>query len=69
MKSLRLLQQLAKNPFYTLTPEEEDYLNNPPEPGTENQGLPKKRLVSPRGNAAVKSVGKINKHNTDPVAE
>ena len=69
MKSLKLLQQLAKNPFYTLTPEEQEYLANPPEAGTENIGRPKKTRVSSKGNAAVKSVGKLNKHTTDPVAE
>lgn len=62
MKSTKVLQKLAKNPFYKMTPEEQEQLQN----GSES--FPKAK-VSSKGNAAVKSVGKLNKHETDPVAE
>lgn len=65
MKSAKVLQKLAKNPSYKLTQEEQEQLEAFNRTGQES---PKVR-VSSKGNAAVKSVGKLNKHETDPVAE
>lgn len=67
MKSIKVLQKLAKNPYYQLTPEERMQLETPQTSGT-GEEYPKVNLPS-KGNAAVKSVGKLNKHETDPVAE
>lgn len=68
MKTREQLEKLAKNPFYKLSHEEEEFLTQTNEIVAEEDPKKKANLV-PKGNAAVKRIGKLEKHQTDPVAE
>lgn len=68
MKSIEQLKRLATNPFYTFTEEEQAALAasaSEQQAGGENSS-PK---FPTKGSAAVKQVGKLDKHTTDPVKE
>lgn len=68
MKSKEQLERLAKNPFYTLSADEQEELNA----YNEQEKQPKKKSsTSPKkhGNATVKRTGKLDKHPSDPVVE
>jgi hypothetical protein len=64
MKSVEQLQKLKINPFYKMSKEEIQALEE-----AESQASQKKGKMSSRGNAAVKETGKLDKHSSDPVAE
>lgn len=67
MKSVELLTQLSKNPHYKMTDEEKTLLSQAAEqPSGENA---KKKAYSSKGNAAVKEIGKLEKHPSDPSVE
>jgi ribosomal protein S20 len=69
MKSISLLRTLAKNPFYQLTPDEVEALKQADNQvvSSLDEDLKKKNVA--KGTAAVKRIGKIEKHSTDPVTE
>lgn len=69
MKSVQQLRVLAKNPFYQLTNEEVDILQeaDSKQATAYRKNIKKKKHV--KGAASVKIVGKINKHSTDPTTE
>lgn len=69
MKSISLLRTLAKNPFYQLSPEEQEALKQADNQvvSSLDEDLKKKNVV--KGTAAVKRIGKIKKHSTDPITE
>lgn len=67
MKTIEQLEKLSGNPFYTLTPEEQQRLEESrAEESLDGDESPKKLT---RGNAAVKEIGKLDKHSADPVSE
>lgn len=69
MKSDDTLVRLSKNPYYKLTSDEAQRVQNivsaPAE--TPTIDLTKKKVTGTLGNAAVKETGQLNKHQTDPV--
>lgn len=70
MKSIDQLQKLAENPFYTMDEEEKQVLNeaNAREHYSSVQDENKKKESQVvLGNAAVKEIGKLHKHATDPI--
>lgn len=73
MKSIAQLKQLAQNPFYKLSPEEQAAINahdSAQQAQAPQEGNPNPKVVfASKGNAAVKETGKLNKHGTDPVTE
>lgn len=74
MKTIEQLRRLKDNPFYTLTKEEEERLAAADSPKVKKRALKynepqvKTRTVE-KGSAAVKEIGSLNKHETDPVTE
>ena len=67
-KSIEQLRQLAKNPYYSLTTEEQLQLAQA-ESQNDSQGattVPK--VQSSKGSATVKEIGRLNKHSGDPVS-
>lgn len=75
MKSDDTLLRLSKNPYYKLTGEEAQRVQNivssqaqAPTP-TPTIDLTKKKVTETLGNAAVKETGQLNKHESDPVTE
>ena len=73
MKSIQLLTRLSENPHYKLSQEEKDYLEaNVEEPEVIVPQTSKKKSSSSiptHGNAAVKEIGKLDKHADDPIAQ
>ncbi len=71
MKSISLLTQLAQNPHYVMTDEERAYLENNSIPPEQSETVKKKQsaVIPKHGNAAVKEIGKLDKHASDPIAE
>lgn len=69
-KSIQQLRQLAENPFYNLTEAEKQQLaeadsqDNAQAP----KGVDTRPKVSSSGNATVKEIGQLNKHEGDPVS-
>lgn len=63
------LQKLASNPFYKLTPEEQAQLHQSNELVSEEAQPKTTGKIGPKENAAVKRTGKLEKHESDPVAE
>lgn len=74
MKSIKQLEQLAKNPHYTMTDEELQALNNSTSKvesvvtSVEHEAESKKKLVT-KGYAPVKETGKVTKHKQTPTKE
>ena len=69
-KSIETILRLAKNPYYTLTAEEQallDDYNNASESGKKKSS--RKPQLKKHGNATVKETGKLSKHIDDPVVE
>ena len=67
MKTIEQLLKLAKNPFYTPTVEEQQRIDD--YNSGKGEAIEPKKKVSSKGNAIVKSVGTLNKHQTGPVKE
>jgi hypothetical protein len=66
-KSIELLRQLAKNPYYTLTSEEQLQLAQA-ESQSNDGDVTVPKVQSSKGSATVKQIGKLNKHSGDPVS-
>lgn len=72
MMSLEQIEKLANNPFYQMSPEEKDMLENSRKQKI-NVSLvradSKKKLSTSIGNATVKEIGKLSKAHGDPTSE
>ena len=66
-KSIEQLRQLAKNPYYSLSTEEQLQLAQA-ESQSNSGGTPVPKFQSSKGSATVKEIGKLNKHSGDPVS-
>lgn len=73
MKSDEQIIKLSENPFYVLTPQEQQRLESIKKSGTKVSSVAedskKKQSQAVRGNATVKETGKLKKHSSDPVSE
>ena len=66
-KSIEQLRQLSKNPYYTLTSDEQLRLAQA-ESQNDSQGATQvPKVQSSKGSATVKEIGQLNKHSGDPV--
>ncbi len=66
-KSIEQLRQLAKNPYYTLTNEEQLQLAQAESQSNDGTTTAPK-VQSSKGSATVKEIGRLNKHSGDPVS-
>lgn len=73
MKTLEQLEKLSSNPFYVMTAEEKELLQNQQtESNTQIQPLKqdsKKKLSQSSGIVAVKETGRLDKQHGDPTSE
>ena len=67
-KSIEQLRQLAKNPYYNLTSEEQLQLAQAESQSNSGGETPVPKLQSSKGSATVKQIGQLNKHSGDPVS-
>lgn len=72
MKTVEQLKKLSQNPFYVMSEQESEVLEETESIAKRTSSVTKdnkKKESYSRGNATVKETGKLNKHHGDPRAE